>query len=125
MKNLAEQHSGRIHTERSPDGVAVATVAGVVDMVSYQDIAGALGTLAESRPPGLVLDLRGVTFLGSIGIAVLVNAQHTTRRLGVAFAVVADNRSVLRPLLAARVDHVLPVHPTLDDALSAVRLATT
>jgi anti-anti-sigma factor len=125
MNNLAEQHSGRIDTALSPEGVAVAAVAGVVDMVSYREIAADLGALVESRPPALVLDLRGVTFLGSIGIAVLVNAQHATRRLGVAFAVVADNRSVLRPLLAARVDHVLPVHPTLDDALSAVRLATT
>ncbi|NUT97578.1 MAG: STAS domain-containing protein [Saccharothrix sp.] len=125
MKNLAEQHVVRVRTDVSPEGVVVATVVGVVDMASYQDIAGDLGALVESRPPGLVLDLRGVAFLASIGIAVLVNAQHAARRLGVAFAVVADNRSVLRPLLAARVDHVLPVHAALDDALSAVRLATT
>ncbi|MFI9818298.1 STAS domain-containing protein [Saccharothrix variisporea] len=126
MTNIAEQQPTHlVRTDTSPDGVAVAAVVGVVDMASYQELASALGALAESRPTGLVLDLRGVAFLGSIGIAVLVNTQHAARRLGVAFAVVADNRSVLRPLLAARVEQVLPVHPGLDEALAAVRLATT
>ena len=127
MDNLAEQRhpTHPIHVEVSPEGVAVAEVVGVVDAVSYRQLAAELDALVDSRPVGLVLDLRGVVFLASIGIAVLVTSQHAARRLGVAFAVVADNRGVLRPLLAARVDHVLPVHPDLADALAAVRLATT
>ncbi|XVV00370.1 STAS domain-containing protein [Actinosynnema sp. CA-248983] len=114
----------RVETEVSA-GVATARFEGQVDAVSHQHVSGELRALLDRHPVALVLDLRRVTFLASIGIAVLVNAHHAARRLGVAFAVVADNRAVLRPLAAAQVDHVLPVHPTPAAALAAVRLATT
>lgn len=117
---------GFVHVETEVlAGVAMATFAGQVDAVSQQHVSGELRGLLDQHPVALVLDLRRVTFLASIGIAILVNAHHAARRLGIAFAVVADNRAVLRPLVAAQVDHVLPVHPTATAALAAVRLATT
>ena len=62
-------------------------------------------------------------FLSSIGVAVLINTHHHARRRGVALAIVANHRAVLRPLRAAQVDHVLPLHSTLDTAVAALRLA--
>lgn len=114
----------RIETELTA-GVAQAVFTGPVDVASQRHISTEVGALLDRRPVALVLDLRRVSFLASIGIAILVNTQHAARRLGVAFAVVADNRAVLRPLIAAQVDHVLAVHPTVEQALAAVRLAAT
>ncbi|MEU7531457.1 STAS domain-containing protein [Saccharothrix sp. NPDC042600] len=114
----------RVETEVTA-GVALAVFTGPVDAVSQRHVSAEVGALLDRRPVALVLDLRGVTFLASIGIAILVNTQHAARRAGVAFAVVADNRAVLRPLIAAQVDHVLPVHENVERALAAVRLATT
>jgi anti-sigma B factor antagonist len=107
------------------DSIRVVRVTGELDTASNQRLANELGALLDSRPVAIVLDLRDVVFMGSAGIAMLVNAQHNARRLQVPFAIVADNRSVLRPLQVSQVYGALAMFSTVDEAVAAVRLAST
>ncbi|WP_447007394.1 STAS domain-containing protein [Saccharothrix isguenensis] len=80
-------------------------------------IRAELDAQLDRRPPGPAVDLSGVTVPGSLGIAVL-DTHHRAVAAGVAFTVVADRRSVARPLRLTEVDRLLGVVPTLDDVVT-------
>lgn len=56
-----------ITTSQDPDGAAVLTVTGEIDMSN----AGALAEALDAVPGRVVLDLSGVGYLDSAGLAVL------------------------------------------------------
>ena len=60
-------------------GVLMLTVAGELDMLTAPHLVGRIQDAARLGPAHLVLDLAGVTFLGSSGIQALVTALDTTR----------------------------------------------
>ncbi|PSL51664.1 anti-anti-sigma factor [Saccharothrix carnea] len=103
------------------DDVAVVEVVGEIDMACETPVRTALVTQLDQRPAGLVVDLTEVDFFGSAGIQLLVEAIERAERRGVALAVATDRRAVLRPLEITLVREVVDVHPTLADAIAAVR----
>jgi anti-anti-sigma factor len=67
----------------------------------------------------LILDLTGVRFLGSAGMAVLINAHDAAQhhdQTGV--RVVAAGHAVLRPLEVVGLATTLMIYPTLHAALA-------
>lgn len=100
------------------DGGTVVRVAGEVDMVTSPRLQAALSRLLADRPPTLVLDLDGITFLGSSGLAVIVEADEEARETGVRFALAASTRGVLRPLEATGLAGLVDVHPDVTAALA-------
>lgn len=103
------------------DGLAVVAVAGEIDMACEQPVRAAIAAQLDRRPAGLVLDLADVDFFGSAGIQLVVDAIARAERLGVPLAVATDRRTVLRPLEITLVSEAVDVHPTLGDALTALR----
>ena len=61
------------------DGDTVVFLTGELDMSTAPELTGVLGPLVEHGPQEVVLDLSGLTFIDSSGIAALVDTQH---RLG-------------------------------------------
>lgn len=75
-------------------------VEGDVDLVTCADLDSGLAEAERLVTAGsrVVLDLRGVTFLGAAGLRVLVNSQRRCADRGVTFAVLATRRAVTRPI---------------------------
>jgi anti-sigma B factor antagonist len=67
----------------------------------------------------LILDLSGITFLGSAGLAVLAEARNLALARAVNVRVVAQSRTVLRPMEVTGLDKVLTVVPDVATALSS------
>lgn len=109
------------HSER--DGVLVTTVSGEVDHGSVEVIRAVLGAHLDQRPLGLVVDLDGVEFFGSLGVAAMLETRAHATRLGVGFAVAASRRRVLRTLQVTDTVDVLRVRRTLREALDLARSA--
>ncbi|MFE9746893.1 STAS domain-containing protein [Saccharothrix saharensis] len=103
------------------DGVTVVEVAGEIDMATEQPVRAVLAEQLDRRPAGLVVDLARIDFFGSAGIQLLIEAATSAQRRGVPLAVATDRRAVLRPLEITGVLDAVNVHPTLHDALAAVR----
>ncbi|PRY33778.1 anti-sigma factor antagonist [Umezawaea tangerina] len=113
--NRDEQAIGLAVSNPAQD-VTVVSVSGEVDMVSAPALrAGVTANLVDGGK--LVLDLTGVSFLGSAGLAVLVEAAQQSRSRAIAFSVVAADRAVTRPIAATGLGEVFDVHPTLDEAI--------
>lgn len=103
--------------ERRDDGATTVTVSGEVDMLTAPALRS---TVDEEHAAGgslLVIDLRGVTFLGSSGLSVLVHARRLGEDAGTALRLVAASRVVLHPLEAAGLRPLFDVVDAPADAI--------
>jgi anti-anti-sigma factor len=95
--------------------VSVLTVSGEIDMASGPRLRAALDEIIDAppvaAPSGLVVDLTGVTFLGSAGLAVLVDAHDRATQRGISLKIVIDGPGspVARAFQAAAIDEHLDV----------------
>jgi anti-sigma B factor antagonist len=87
-----------LSTTTGEDGVVTVTVVGEVDTFTAPVLRSSLDTQLEQQPRELVIDLSGVQFLGSAGLAVLVETQKSARSRDVELRLVATTRAVTRPL---------------------------
>ncbi len=103
-------------TEHEVDGVAVVVAVGAVDMLTAPQLQDVITAAAQRRPPGLIVDMTQVDFLGSAGMQVLmITRKHLDA--GITFAVVADGPATSRPLKITGITDYVDVYPTLDIAL--------
>ena len=67
-----------------------------------------------------MIDLGGVTFLGSTGLAVLAEADSLARDAGKSLHLVSgpDNHAVRRPIQLTGLDRVLVMFEQMDDAVA-------
>ncbi|WP_326834848.1 STAS domain-containing protein [Amycolatopsis rhabdoformis] len=86
------------------------TVLGELDLAITDRLAEQLTAEIELRPRALVLDLTAVTFCSSQGLGVLLSAHESAGAAGVPFAVVTEQRALLRPLQLLGLDRVLLIH---------------
>jgi anti-sigma B factor antagonist len=110
------------------DDAVVVTVNGEVDLLTARQLMDALEGVWKDRPDvkTVVIDLAGVSFLGSSGLGILADlAGRTTTRtpgvLGPAVRLVAppENDAVIRPWTTMNLQQILPLHPDVNAALSA------
>ena len=85
-------------TSTDDDGAVTVTVVGEVDTFTAPVLRSSLDTQMEQSPSELVIDLSGVQFLGSAGLAVLVETQKAARAKDVGLRLIATTRAVTRPL---------------------------
>jgi anti-anti-sigma factor len=99
--------------------IEVLSVAGVVDMLTAQQLEEAITVAAKGSPRGVIVDLGAVDFLASAGMGLLVAARDELPE-SVRFAVVADGPATSRPLKLVGIADVVGLHATLDEALAAL-----
>jgi anti-sigma B factor antagonist len=95
--------------------VSVLTVSGEIDIASGPRLRAALDEVIDvpgsTAPTGVVLDLTGVSFLSSAGLAVLVDAHEHAMQRGIALKIVIEGAGspVARAFQAAAIDEHLNV----------------
>jgi anti-sigma B factor antagonist len=104
--------------------IAVLTVSGVVDLATAPALEEVADELVAQRPKALVIDVRDVTFLASVGLKILAAIHRDLTPAG-CFAVIADGPATSRPITLTHLDEVFSLYPTLDDGLTAVRAELT
>ena len=100
----------------------VVSPAGEIDIATAPDVRRAMLMTVGGRR--LVLDLRGVVFMDTSGLQLLLEEQRRARERGGAFAIVAGPPRVQRVLkvagLTGRLEHVAaPEEPATGDAQRA------
>ncbi len=90
------------------NGAVTAALSGEIDHHGAKTMMDELGELIATRlPKHLVLDLSGVTFMDSSGIAVLLRALREMNRLGGSLRVTAIPAQARRVLDAAGVGRLI------------------
>lgn len=100
-------------------GAVVVHVSGEIDLLTVRDFqAGLDRACAEARPPTVVVaDLAEVTFLGSTGLAVLMDVDKRCREQRTPLRVVATGPGVVRPLEVTGLDRILTIDESLDSVI--------
>ena len=104
------------HSIRDEGGAVIVSFEGDVDLEQSPRAREVLLECVE-RGSKILVDLSGVSYIDSSGVASLVEAFQVAKKLGKGFALVSVNVSALRVLQLARLDKVFTIHETLADAL--------
>lgn len=96
--------------------VAVVSLSGDVDLESSPKVRSALLDCVGMKR-GVLVDMSGVSYIDSSGVASLVEAFQTARKGHTRFALVEVSEAAMRVLELARLDQVFSIHKTLAEAL--------
>ncbi len=99
----------------------VVMVRGELDLATVPVLRERLDSLGEvsTAPAPLVIDLTEVTFIGSAGLALLVDQHNRCKERDVPLAIVAAGSVVPRAIQVTALDQVFAVHDTVDKAIGA------
>jgi anti-sigma B factor antagonist len=103
------------------DGMLVIAVVGEIDLVTAPALHQAVTAgIDQTRGEPCVLDLTAVTFLGSAGLAALVEATRLAEARREPLRIVVDsNRPVIMPIQVTGLDDVLSLYHSVDEATQA------
>ena len=104
------------HSVREEQGAVIACLGGDVDL---ENSPRARELLLEcvGRGKKVLVDLSGVSYIDSSGVASLVEAFQVAKRNQTGFALVSVNKAALRVLELARLDKVFTIHDSVADGL--------
>ncbi|MEV4315686.1 STAS domain-containing protein [Actinocrispum sp. NPDC049592] len=104
-------------TGRVRPNIVVVQVAGELDMSSVKPLETAVGHQLTTRPKGLVIDMRNVTFCRSSGLRVLLKARESAEDAHIGLRLVAVRPAVLRVLEISGLGSVFDVRESVPEAM--------
>ena len=100
-----------------PRGLIVR-IGGHVDMKAAEALADRLTPIGARRPALAVLDLSGVTFIGSMGLAAIMSLRKTVTRWGGRVRLAAVPQRIWDVVVHARLENSLERCDTVEQALA-------
>ncbi len=107
------------HEIREEDDALIVALKGDVDLQSSPEARTILLDCVGKKKPVLV-DLSGVGYIDSSGVASLVESLQTARKSGTNVILVAVSEGALRVLQLARLDKVFTICDTVEDGLEQI-----
>ena len=111
------------HQIKDQNGAVVISFEGDVDLQSSPNAREVLLECVNRNRP-LLVDLSRVNYIGSSGVASLVEALQNARKRGSELVLVAVSESAMRVFKLARLETVFTIFETLDEALAKTGKST-
>lgn len=106
-------------SERRQEGAAILDVSGRIDLSSSPDVRKALlQELREKKTPRVIMNLTGVSYIDSSGVASLVEGLKLARELNLRFILYGLNPLVREVLQLTHLLTVFEVHDNEEQALA-------
>ncbi|MCP5145606.1 MAG: STAS domain-containing protein [Gammaproteobacteria bacterium] len=96
----------------------IVELAGDVDLSCSPDARKAILRCLE-RSEHTLVDMSGVTYIDSSGVASLVEGYQTAKKKSLRFGLLGVSEAAMSVLQLARLDKVFPIHATLQQRLDA------
>ena len=103
----------------APDPVNVLPLEGEIDLHVSSHVESSLASIIAKRPKHVVVDLSGVTFIDSSGLAVLINAMQDVKAYGGKLTLAGINNNVRSIFEIARLDQFFLIDPHDNELLAA------
>jgi anti-sigma B factor antagonist len=97
----------------------VLPLEGEIDLHVSPNLTAALNRMIDEKPKKLVVDLSGVTYIDSAGLAALIEGMQKVEAYGGKFALAGLQETVRSIFEIARLDQVFRIFPDVDAALAA------
>ena len=99
--------------------VNVLPLEGEIDLHISPRVESSLASIIAERPEHIVVDLSGVTFIDSSGLAVLINAMQDVKQYGGKLTLAGINSNIRSIFELARLDQFFLIDPRDDELLAA------
>lgn len=104
------------------DGVPVASLEGEIDIANASQLRAQLTAAVPNTTSSFVIDLTPTAYLDSRGIHLILDlAERAARAQQQVRLVVPPDSHVYRILQLARVQDAVPIDPTVDEAVRAIK----
>jgi anti-anti-sigma factor len=110
-----------MRTEELPGGIKAVVLAGRMDIAGTQQIDLKFTAITASEKARVAVDLSEVSFLASIGIRTLVSSARSLANRGGVMALSSPQPLVRETLIAAGIDSIISIYPSLDEAGRALQ----
>jgi anti-sigma B factor antagonist len=110
----------RTHERAIDATTAVIEVDGEIHLSTAPELSHVLATAIDAGTTRLVLDLSGVMFIDSTGLAALLSSLRRLTRVNGGMALVCTNPTVLRLFEITSLDSTFAIHDAVEPALRAV-----
>jgi anti-sigma B factor antagonist len=100
------------------DRADVLPLKGEIDLHVSPSVTASLNAMIEKKPPRLVVDLSGVTYIDSAGLAALIEAMQKVEGYGGKFLLAGLQETVRSIFEISRLDQVFQIFPDADAALA-------
>jgi anti-sigma B factor antagonist len=97
----------------------VLPLEGEIDLHISPRVERSLASMIAKRPEHVVVDLSGVSFIDSSGLAVLINAMQDVKKYGGKLTLSGITQNVRSILETARLDQFFLIDPRDDELLAA------
>jgi anti-anti-sigma factor len=105
---------------RDGHGHAIVELRGELDVSDAAAVVAAF-VLIVARRPEIIVDLAGLEFIDSSGVAALARGRKLARQAGGDLLLASPRREVLRVLTVTRLVDIFPVHASVDEAAGYAR----
>jgi len=99
------------------ENIGVIIVEGEVDMFTSPSLRDKLLPLFEKNIKGIIVDLTGVSFMDSSGIATLVEGLQWSRKDGKKFILAGLGTNVMNALSLTKLDNVFSIKAVAAEAV--------
>jgi anti-sigma B factor antagonist len=111
-------------TTRECNGQVVVSLRGELDVAEAASVAASLAQVA-ARVSQVIVDLEGLEFIDSSGLAALMRARKHAQLAGGDLVLAAAQRQVLRVLAVTRLTEMFSVHACVEDAAGSLGRSAT
>ncbi len=120
VSELGDPHSTLPAATQRNGPVVIIRAGGEVDAANEHTWRSLVEEAAAvATPPGpFIVDINGLDFIGCCAFAILADESERCRRRGIALRLVSCDPGVARVIQACNLGGVLPLHPTVDTALT-------
>lgn len=108
-------------TEKQEDGATILNLAGEVDLQHSPELRKILQEKIKAKCPALVIDFSGVEYIDSSGLATLVEYRRDSQKHDGKFCLASLSTRVRTIFELVRLNEIIPIHATMDEALAAVK----
>jgi anti-anti-sigma factor len=109
-----------ISTEELSAGVTKVILDGRLDIEGAAAVDLKLNVIAGSKK-AVLLDMRNVSFLGSMGLRSIVAPARAIKSRGGKMVIFGPNELVEKVLKTSGIDSLVPIHHELDSAIAALQ----
>jgi len=111
-------------TSEPGEGFVTIRPAGSLDSNTYTDLQEHIAAITQRKPGALVLDLKGLSYISSAGVRVIIAAQKTMKAASGGFAIVnlqPQIRKVFEIIMALPSPNVFESAADLDRYLAGIQ----
>ncbi len=101
---------------REEAGYTIIELGGEIDLSCSPEVRKQILACLQSQH-NLLIDMSGVTYIDSSGVASLVEGYQTAKKQGLKFGLIGVSDSAINVLRLARLDKVFPIHASVAERL--------